>query len=194
MIRAPCAGCGKRVPSYDLVRYGSESVGFQDLCSDCFNATVAAAMGMDRYESPQFAPVSIADHKGVTHTFHFQYRNFGTAVSLEGFELNDEGPTGHQFKIYGEPDDDPFSLLTTLIKKIRTSLSQCHLVDGLHGPRIADHGVVRGQIDIDPDSHDYTPLLVIDGQEITWDEFGSMLRGYEGWRFKLMLHECDEDA
>jgi hypothetical protein len=34
---------------------------------------------------------------------------------------------------------------------------------------------------------------VIDGQEITWDDFGSMLVAYEGWRFKLVIRDLDEN-
>ncbi len=30
-----------------------------------------------------------------------------------------------------------------------------------------------------------TPFLVIDGQEISWDDFGRMLMAFEGWQFTI---------
>jgi hypothetical protein len=37
------------------------------------------------------------------------------------------------------------------------------------------------------------PLLVIDGREIDWDQFGRMLMSYEGWQFKLTLADKSEE-
>jgi len=37
------------------------------------------------------------------------------------------------------------------------------------------------------------PLLVIDGREVTWDEFGRMLMSFEGWQFKLNLEDKSEE-
>jgi hypothetical protein len=37
------------------------------------------------------------------------------------------------------------------------------------------------------------PIVVIDGQEISWEEFGHMMSSFEGWQFKLeMLDRSDE--
>lgn len=189
-----CAGCGKQVTSYDMVQFGSEPEGYHELCTQCFNVTVATTLGMNSPENPQFAPASLVDHAGVRHTFHFQFRLLGTGVSLEAFELDDEGPSGHQFRIYGDSNGDSFTLFANLIAKIRRTLSIQHLVDGTHGTQIADHGIVRGQIECDPDCDDYSPLLVIDGRKVTLEEFGKMLSVYEGWRFKLVIREFDEDG
>ena len=37
------------------------------------------------------------------------------------------------------------------------------------------------------------PLLVIDGREIGWDQFGRMLMSYEGWQFKLTIADKSEE-
>jgi hypothetical protein len=37
------------------------------------------------------------------------------------------------------------------------------------------------------------PLLVIDGREITWEEFGRMLMTFEGWQFKLEIRDMSEE-
>jgi hypothetical protein len=37
------------------------------------------------------------------------------------------------------------------------------------------------------------PLLIIDGREIGWDEFGRMLMSFEGWQFKLSIKDKSEE-
>jgi len=34
---------------------------------------------------------------------------------------------------------------------------------------------------------------VIDGREVSWDEFGRMLMTFEGFKFKLEIFETDDD-
>ncbi len=89
----------------------------------------------------------------------------------------------------GEPDDEPLSLLGRLIERMRRSLSGKHLVHGEHDMQIADQ-TVCGRIDWD-ESEVYrrVPMLVIDGQEVSWDEMGRMLMTFEGWQFRLTI--CD---
>jgi hypothetical protein len=38
------------------------------------------------------------------------------------------------------------------------------------------------------------PLLVIDGREITWEEFGRMLMTFEGFQFKLEICDRSEEV
>jgi len=63
-------------------------------------------------------------------------------------------------------------------------------MDGKLGLQIADHRVVRGLIEWDEARDDGVPLFIIDGREITWEEFGRMLMSFEGWQFKLNI--CDK--
>jgi hypothetical protein len=37
------------------------------------------------------------------------------------------------------------------------------------------------------------PLLVIDGREITWEEFGRLLMTFEGWQFNLEIRDRSEE-
>lgn len=36
-------------------------------------------------------------------------------------------------------------------------------------------------------------MLIIDGKDITWDEFGQMFMSYEGWQFKLEIRDKSEE-
>ena len=56
-----------------------------------------------------------------------------------------------------------------------------------------DYGedIVRGKVTADIDSEDSvnTPLIVIDGKELTWKKFGRMLMTFEGFNFKLQMFD-----
>ena len=48
---------------------------------------------------------------------------------------------------------------------------------------------MRGRIDWDDGEDGQVPLVVIDGREIAWDDFGRMLMTFEGWQFKLEIFD-----
>ena len=39
----------------------------------------------------------------------------------------------------------------------------------------------------------WVPRLIVDGKELSWQEFGRMLMEYEGWHFKLEIFEVTEE-
>lgn len=193
MNNESCDACGRPASGPDKVVSG-DTTQSRVLCNACYNATIAKALGLKHFENAKFDPMDLMATDGTNHTFHFRYRLFATGVVLDAFELDDGSPSGQQFRVMGEPDEDPFELLGRLVKKMRQALSTHHLTEGENGRQIANHGVVRGNIECDMnDPYRRMPLLVIDGEEITWEEFGQMLTSYEGWRFKLKLLENDED-
>ncbi len=81
-----------------------------------------------------------------------------------------------------------------MVSRIRKTLSVKHITDkgDGHGLQIADM-TVRGRIECDLSEDIHMPCVVVDGQEISWDEFGRMISSYEGWQFKLeILDRSDE--
>jgi hypothetical protein len=189
-----CESCGRTVPDYDVVNYGSVDAGYRQLCTKCFSAVVAESGGLDGFTHAELAPVELTDCDGEAHVFHLRMRLFGPGVSLDAFEVRDGEPAGYQFQVIGEPEDDALALLARLIEKIRRALSIKHVkADSLGlGPQIADR-VVRGRIEWDEAKDGRVPLLVVDGREITWDEFGHMLMTFEGWQFKLEIRDKSEE-
>jgi hypothetical protein len=189
-----CDSCGQLAPSYEIVHYGSIERGYRKLCSQCFNTEVAKTGGLKGFEHARFEPVGLVDCTGEVHEFHFRTHLFGPGVALESFELRDGRPAGYQFKIIGNPTDDLFVLLGRLIEKMRRTLSTKHVKDGqLGGLQITDHRVVRARIGWDDAQDGRVPLLIIDGREITWEEFGHMLMSFEGWQFKLQVADQSEE-
>lgn len=187
-----CEVCGMAVPAYDVVLYGSIEQGHRELCTRCFNAEVANALGLEGFETVRLQPVVMTDCAGEKHEFHFQMRLLGS-MALEAFELIAGAPGGYQFQILGQPDDEPLSLLGQLIERMRRSLSVKHLVRDEHGTQIADQ-TVCGRIDWDASQDGRVPLLVIDGQEVSWHEFGRMLMTFEGWQFRLAIRDRSEEV
>jgi hypothetical protein len=187
-----CDTCGQITPSYDIVSYGSMESGYRELCSQCFNMEVAKLGELDKFEHPKFEPIGLADCTGKVHEFHFRTRLFGPRVALDAFELRGGHPSGYQFQIIGDPEDDLLLLLGRLIEKMRRALSTKYLIDGERGLHIAEQ-VVRGKVEWDEAEDGRVPLLIIDGREITWEDFGRMLMSFEGWQFKLNIADKSEE-
>jgi hypothetical protein len=192
MEQLRCEGCGNLTAGYDLVNYGSKDRGNRQLCTQCFNTEVARQFGLADFSNVQFEPVGMIDCSGQLHQFHFQTRLLGNIVSLEAFELRQGNPGGYQFQMVGDSEGDLFTLLGQLIEKIRRALSIKHVAEDGHGLQIVDQ-TVRGRIDWDETEDDRVPLVVVDGQEISWEAFGRMLMTFEGWQFRLELIDRSEE-
>jgi len=187
-----CETCRQPIAVFDGISYGSIERGYRQLCSRCFNQEVARAGGLD-FEHVQFEPLEMQDALGQRHEFHFRVRLLGDLVVLDAFELREEEPRGYQFQAIGDPEDDLFALLGQLIVRIRRALAVQHLEhEKSFGWTIAD-SLVRGRITWDDEENGRVPLLVIDGREVSWEEFGRMLMSFEGWQFKLSIHDKSEE-
>lgn len=188
-----CSRCGQTTPDYDIVNCGSAERGYQEICGKCFNAEVAESVGLSDFSYLQFAPVELVDCTGKAHRFHFRTRLFGTGVALDAFELHDGNPTGYQFQVIDDPGCDLLALLGRLIEKMRRALSVKHVTEERLGLQISEQQVVRGRIQWDDDEDGRVPLLIVDGREIRWQEFGRMLMTFEGWQFKLEIRDKSEE-
>lgn len=49
------------------------------------------------------------------------------------------------------------------------------------------------RIEWDETSDERMPLLVIDGREVSWEEFGRMLMSFEGWQFRMVIGDRSEE-
>lgn len=188
-----CDGCAKATPGHETIHSGSPGTGYRLLCSSCFNADVAARCGLESFENIRLEPISLTDCAGVMHEFHFQTRLLGHIVALEAFELKEGSPAGYKFQMIGDPEDDLFALLGRLIERIRRALAVNHITDDARtGPHITDR-TVRGRIEWDEEQEGRLPLVVVDGREITWDEFGEMLMAFEGSPFRLDISDPSDE-
>lgn len=187
-----CEECGEITPGYDTVHYGSLDSGYRQLCTRCFNAEVAELHGLDDFGNIRLTPIGLTDCAGEEHRFHFQTRLLGGIAFLDACELHEGNPAGYKFQLVGDAEDDLFILLGKLIQRIRKTLSVRHIKDGDYGLQVVDE-TVRGRIEWDDEEDGRVPLMVVDGREISWEEFGQMLMSFEGWQFKFEVFEQSDD-
>ena len=194
MTDSLCHTCQAPIAGYNSVQVGSLEGGYRPLCSRCYNAEVAAQGEFD-FEHVQFEPIELTDVEGVSHRFDFRLRLLGDErVSLEAFEIQDGAPAGYQFQVLDEVKTDLFAVLARLVERMRRALGLRHLETLDRFGWVIKDFVVRGRIDCDLDADDRLPLLVIDGREISWEQFGRMLMGFEGWQFKLEIRDRSEEV
>jgi hypothetical protein len=189
---ACCVGCGQRTPDYDTIQLGSPELGYRLLCSQCFNKEMAELDGNDKFEHIKINPVPLVDCDGGIHQFHFRTHLFGPGVALDAFELQDGEPAGYSFRIIGNPEEDLLVMLGRLIEKISRALSVKHLVASDLGIHIANQSV-QGSIESDEAEDGSIPVLIIDGQQVTWKDFGRMLMSFEGWQFRMKIRDKSEE-
>lgn len=188
-----CDGCGKEVSGHETTHFGTLEAGYRLLCGPCFNRQVASLHEVENFEDVTFEPIGLTDCNGEMHEFHFKTRLLGDIVALEAFELKDGNPGGYKFQLIGDPEDDLFALLGSLIERIRRALAVKHIiVDDQTGQQIADQ-TVCGRIEWDEEKDGRIPLVVIDGHTYTWDELGQMLMAFEGCPFKLKISDPSEE-
>ena len=195
MSKVHCEGCGENAPSYEITHYSTADGKGRQLCSCCFNAEIAKISGVEGFDNIRLQPIGIADCTGEMHQFHFVTRLLGNMVTLEAFEVQDGQSTGYQFQMIGDPEEDMFALLGCMVERIRKALAVKHIHDAGdgHGLQIIDM-TVRGRIERDYSEDDSALSVVIDGKEVSWQEFGHMLSSFEGWQFKLEIRDRSEEV
>ncbi len=189
-----CDACRQQAADHDVVNYGSMEAGYQRLCGRCFNEAAASRLGLPDFDHVDFEPVRLVDARGVEHEFHFRTQLLGPGVAIDAFELREGSPAGFSFQVIGDPDDEPLVLLGQLIEKMRRVLALTHLEDTEYGPQVNDRLTLRGTVSSDPEEDLRVPMLIIDGREITWDQFGRMVAAFEGWQFKLEFRDRSEEV
>ena len=186
-----CQACHAWAPAWEMVHAGTMEAGYHDMCSHCWNEEVSWAHGLD-FQHVRFEPFAMSDAAGTGHRFYFLLRHLGDRLCLEAFELDQGEPAGYRFQVVGPADIDPLDLMGRLAERMRDALARQHLVEGELGLAIAGTEV-RGRIDCDPDLGIRIPVLVIDGREVSWEDFGRMLMTFEGWRFKLTIKDPGDE-
>jgi hypothetical protein len=186
-----CETCRQELAVCDGVHYGSAQTGYRLLCSRCFNEEVAEAGGLD-FQHVQFDPLEMRDATGGRHEFHFRVHLLGDRVALDAFELRGGEPRGYQFQVLDDAEVDLFALMGRLVERMRRLLASCHLEED-HGLLHIKDLLARGRIEWDENEDGRVPLIVIDGREIPWEDFGRMLMTFEGWQFKLEIRDKSEE-
>ena len=146
------------------------------------------------FENITFNPITLKDSDEVEHSFNFQTRLIGYQVIIEAKEQLSNDDEGYHFSVLGDADDDLFDLFKVLFERMRRALRKKHIQPcQINKYRITDQDTARGYIMGNREGDRGRPLLVIDGKEIEWHEFGRMLSTYEGFNFKLEIFDKTEE-
>lgn len=192
MIR--CEACGKATPGYDIINYTSIDEVSRQLCNQCYNAEVASMLDLKGYGDFRLDPISITDCTGQRHEFQLRILLRGGLVAVEAFELEDDARAGHQFQILGDVNGDVLALVGRLVERIRRRLALRYLLQDEGCLRIADQ-TVCGHIQWDEkENARRLPMLVIDGREVPWEDFGRMLMTFEGWQFRMEIVDLSDEV
>jgi len=188
-----CESCGSTPRPFDSVQCGSYGGPSRLLCGRCFNLEAARRGGLVDFEHIDFEPLTMSDARGREHVFHFRTHLFGAGVAIDAIEIHEDQPEGYCFKVIGNEDGDLLELLARLVTRMRRGLAISHLEGSAHGLQISDRGIVRARIECDPAGETDMPGVVIDGRNISWDEFGRMPPTYMGFQFKLELRDQSDE-
>lgn len=187
-----CTDCNLPVQAWDGVNL-VENHESRFLCTKCYNHEISRRYGFD-FEQITFQPLDIEDLDGEKHTFHFRTFVVGRKVFIHAMEIENEEPSGYQFSVQGDIEDNLLNLFSLLVSRLNRELSRKHIElepDFYSRYKITDDDVVRGYITSAEDGMYEGPCLVIDGKQITWEEFGRMLQASEGFHFKLEIFDSD---
>jgi hypothetical protein len=118
---------------------------------------------------------TFADCCGNTRHFEFHLNTTDGGYFLRGREIRD-GPGGYEFAAHHALS--PYVALGRLRHRIAEGLATRYLVEE-EGVRRLGHERAVGHIGYG--------CLVIDGEEIPFEEFGAVLQTYEGWAFEIRI-------
>ncbi|BBO86793.1 hypothetical protein DSCO28_73590 (plasmid) [Desulfosarcina ovata subsp. sediminis] len=191
-----CEFCGELVPSYSTI-YVAVDKQYHCSCLKCYNSRMAEYSGTD-FEYVELDPIILKDFEDVDHKFHFTVRHLGDRIVIEAFEIKEGHRGGYEFSYIGDIDEEIFNLFGKLVERMLSGLHQKHIEwsDTTNSWQITKDDIVRAKIDSDLESDEYyghSPLIVIDGKEIKWEEFGRMLMTYEGFNFKLEIFDRSDE-
>ena len=166
------------------------------ICWECNNNLMAEELGI------QLMPFDngVYEYTGLNgqkHKFRiYKIVNPG-GIGFEANEITEEDDPGYKVCILGELDCDQQDLFKQLEGKIKKTISAKYLEtaslpDGQTRLLLKNDDVVGRLEYIDFDGE--VPLVIIDGQVFSWEELGRMLNIYEGFQFKLSIHDIIEDA
>ena len=195
-----CGYCGAEISSC-FVTYLSEGGNEgKPVCPECNIEAMAERMGINPPSKFEFVPVSLFDSVGKKHTFHFDVR-LTTGLGITAYEKIGNGFGGYTFSVLDHPETDIDELYDRLLKKMMAGLAEKYLKVETFGDfkpkqsRMYIKGsAVNGTISErdNPDTGEMEQVVVVDGQELTWQQLGDALSPYNGFGFRIECFDLTE--
>lgn len=126
------------------------------------------------------------DHQGRKRLFRLRNYERGPFSFFEALEVRNGDPTGWRFAVHYDPESGivPWAEIR---EKIRQRLATRDIVrDPDSGGLRVLANLIRAQVGCAKDARKGPPLIV-DGETVTWREFGQLLSSYEGWGLRIQI-------
>ena len=133
------------------------------------------------------------DIDGKKRVFNFEPCWVPTMFMYEAVEIQDDEPKGMRFSVLGD-ETEANILRYKLEERVRMALRVKHIEYHKESDTwIARNHIIRGQIKWDEATEGQTPLIVVDGKELKWEEFGKTMMTHEGFQFVLKFVDPSDD-
>ena len=191
-----CSYCDSEINSCFVTHVSSkEGEAGKPVCAECLIRSMAERMGISPPTKFEFPPISLFDSVGKKHPFHFDVR-MSTGLGITTYEKIGDGFGGYTFSVLDHPETDIDELYDRLLKKMMAGLAQKYLKAETFGDfnpwqsKLYIKGsAVNGTISEreNPETGEWEQIVVVDGQELTWQQFGKALSPFTGFGFRI---EC----
>lgn len=155
-------------------------MGVGERCYRCFNEEAADRLGVAFDHSP-LQSVELTDADGATRVFEIQSMLVPAGHEMIAHEVPRRKSGGYRFAVLGDVEVDALILFQRIYEKMRRELSVRHVEPTEHGWQLTDRDELVGRIEWDGDAGGATPVLVVDGKALSWDEVGRMPMTFEGF-------------
>lgn len=182
-----CGRRGRTIRSHETITVG----GVGDRCYPCFNDEMSKHLGVD-FDNTPLQPIVVADPDGVPRTFEIRSMLVATGHAMLAEEVPRRERGGYRFEVLGDLEADAWELFQRLYEKMRREMAIRHIGHTEHGWQIVEGSRLVGRIERDPDTGGATPLLVVDGKPLTWDQVGRMLMTFEGFTLDARVEDSIE--
>lgn len=179
-----CGRCGRSIRPDETITVSEAG----ERCYPCFNDEMMGRLGV-AFDNTVLQPIVFAGHDGAPRTFEIRSMLVPTGHEMIAQEVPYR-TGGYRFAVLGDFQADALDLFKRLYEKMRAEMSVRHIEHTEHGWQLTKGDELAGRIEWDDDTNGETPMLVVDGKALNWDEVGRMLMTYEGFT----LHARVEDS
>ncbi len=182
-----CQDCGDPAAS---TRLGDVVV-----CDRCCDVRIAEYTGLPRLPDPP-PPFLVRGPDGRDHRLRFKIWRAPTGVEVQLDEMGLPVGEGYRFAVLGDHDADIEDLVARVRSLAEYEVGRLYLEPARHREGwVLRDDEVAGQLVWNDQAGDGRPYsVVIDGRTLSWQELGTALESYEGWRFRLVIEDSIEDV
>lgn len=159
------------------------------LCDRCHDARISERTGWPRLPDPP-PPETITGPDGRRH--HIVYRVWRSpgGIAVEASE-GDRSFEGYEAEVVGEHEADVATLVEQVKAAIEERIARQDLELSPSGHMVMAGNELLGRLVWLDDGSPYG--VVVDGQEMSWEEFGRAMEPYEGWEFRISIEGLGDD-